>query len=105
MPGAALSDEEAVALAPLSTRGKEQLLRVLKGGVHLLGVPDAELEEHIYRHNYFDYLQDTLGVDDPGVLRMARHSGIDWSNASTELLSIGEAKECGALGFAPMPVS
>ncbi len=104
MPGAALSDEEAVALAPLSTRGKEQLLRVLRGGVHLLGVPDAELEEHIYRHNYFDYLQDTLGVDDPGVLRMARHSGIDWSNAGTELLSIGEAQECGALGFAPVPV-
>ena len=35
---------------------------------------------------------------------MARHSGIDWSNAGTELLSIVEAKECGALGFAPVPV-
>ena len=104
MPGAALSDEEAVALAPLSTRGKEQLLRVLKGGVHRLNVPESELADYLYRHNYFDYLQDTLGVDDPGVLRMARHSGIDWSNASTELLSIGEAKECGALGFAPVPV-
>lgn len=104
LPGAALSDEDAVAKTPLSARGKEQLLRVLKGGVHLLGVPDAELEEHIYRHNYFDYLQNTLGVDDPDVLHMARHSGIDWSNAGTELLSIGEAKECGALGFAPVPV-
>ena len=104
MPGAALSDEEAVALAPLSARGKEQLLRVLKGGVHLLKVPESELEAYLYRHNYFDYLQTTLGVDDPGVLRMARHSGIDWSNAAAELLSIGEARECGALGFAPVPV-
>ena len=104
LPGAAVSDEEAVAKTPLGARGKEQLLRVLKGGVHLLGVPDAELEDYIYRHNYFDYLQNTLGVDDPDVLHMARHSGIDWSNAGTELLSIGEAKECGALGFAPAAV-
>nr|WP_271502451.1 FAD/NAD(P)-binding protein [Luminiphilus sp.] len=101
LPGAAVSDEEAVSKTPLSARGKEQLLRVLKAGVHLLGVPDAQLEEHIYHHNYFDYLQNTLGVDDPNVLHMARHSGIDWSNAGTELLSIGEARECGALGFAP----
>ncbi len=104
MPGAVLSDEAAVALSPLSVRGKEQLLRVLKGGVHRLKVPKSELQDYLYRHNYFDYLQTTLGVDDPGVLRMARHSGIDWSNAGTELLSIGEAKECGALGFAPVPV-
>ena len=104
LPGAAVSDEDAVAKTPLNARGKEQLLRVLKGGVHLLGVPDAELEEYIYRHNYFDYLRNTLGVDDPDVLHMARHSGIDWSNAGTELLSIGEAKECGALGFAPVGV-
>jgi len=104
MPGAVLSDEAAVALSPLSARGKEQLLRVLKGGVHRLNVRESELQDYLYRQNYFDYLQTTLGVDDPGVLRMARHSGIDWSNAGTELLSIGEAKECGALGFAPVPV-
>ena len=104
LPGAAVSDEEAVAKTPLSARGKEQLLRVLKGGVHLLGVPDAELDDYIYRHNYFYYLRNTLGVDDPDVLHMARHLGIDWSNAGTELLSIGEARECGALGFAPVGV-
>ena len=104
LPGAALSDEEAVAAAPLSAEGKAQLLRVLKGGVHLLDVPANELEDHLYSHNYFDYLKHTLGVNDPGVLRMARHSGIDWSNAGTELLSIGEAQECGALGFAPVAV-
>jgi spermidine dehydrogenase len=35
---------------------------------------------------------------------MARHSGIDWSSAGTELLSIDEAQKCGALGFAPVAV-
>ena len=104
LPGAAVSDEQAVAAAPLSAEGKAQLLRVLKGGLHLLDVPAGELEDYLYRNNYFDYLKHTLGVNDPGVLRMARHSGIDWSNAGTELLSIGEAQECGALGFAPVLV-
>ena len=104
LPGAAVSDEQAVAAAPLSAEGKAQLLRILKGGVHLLDVPAEELEDFLYSHNYFDYLQNTLGISDPDVLRMARHSGIDWSNAGTELLTIGEAQECGALGFAPVAV-
>ena len=102
LPGAAVSDEQAVAAAPLSAEGKAQLLRVIKGGLHLLDVPSDELEDHLYTRNYFDYLKHTLGVSDPDVLRMARHSGIDWSSAGTELLSIGEAKKCGALGFAPV---
>ena len=102
LPGAAVSDEQAVAAAPLSAEGKAQLLRVLKGGLHLLDVPTEELKDYLYNRNYFDYLKHTLGVSDPGVLRMARHSGIDWSSAGTELLSIGEAQECGALGFAPV---
>ena len=102
LPGAAISDERAVAATPLSDRGKQQLLRVLQGGVHAIQVPEAELDKYLDSHNYFDYLTQTLGVDDPDVLRMARHSGIDWSNAGTELLSIAEAKECGALGFAPV---
>ena len=104
LPGAALSDEQAVAAAPLSAEGKTQLLRVLKGGLRLLEVPAGELETYLYNHNYFDYLKHTLGVDDPDVLRMARHSGIDWSSAGTELLSIDEAQKCGALGFAPVAV-
>jgi spermidine dehydrogenase len=104
LPGATLSDEQAVATAPLSAEGKTQLLRVLKGGLHLLDVPAGELEDYLYSHNYFDYLKHTLGVNDPGVLRMARHSGIDWSSAGTELLSIDEAQKCGALGFAPVAV-
>ena len=104
LPGATISDEAAVALAPLSDRGKQQLLRVLKGGLHTLNLSGDALERYIETTNYFDYLKETLGVDDPQVLRMARHSGIDWSNAGTELLNIAEAKECGALGFAPVPV-
>jgi spermidine dehydrogenase len=104
LTGAALSDEQAVAAAPLSAEGKTQLLRVLKGGLRLLEVPAGELETYLYNHNYFDYLKHTLGVNDPCVLRMARHSGIDWSSAGTELLSIDEAQKCGALGFAPVAV-
>ena len=104
LPGAALSDEQAVAAAPLSAEGKAQLMRVLRGGLHLLDVPAEALEDYISSHNYFDYLKHTLGVNDPGVLRMARHSGIDWSNTGTELISIAEAQECGALGFAPVAV-
>lgn len=102
LPGAAVTDEQAVAATPLSDRGKQQLLRVLQGGVHSLQIAKTELDEYLDSHNYFDYLTQTLGVDDPDVLRMARHSGIDWSNAGAELLSIAEAKECGALGFAPV---
>lgn len=104
LPGAAISNADAVAQAPLSERGKEQLLRVLNGGTHALGLKDEALIRYLSSVNYFDYLRDNYGVDDPGVLRMARHSGLDWSNVSTELLTVAEAKECGALGFAPVPV-
>ena len=99
-----LTNKEAAKQAPLSGRGKEQLLRVLNGGLHTLRVPKRELLSYIDSHSYFDYLKNTLGVDDPGVLRMARHSGLDWANTGTDLMSIGAAKRCGALGFAPVPV-
>jgi len=102
--GGKLSHEEAARQAPLSDKGKEQLLRVLNGGLHTLKVPKEELQDYIRTHSYIDYLRDTLGVDDPGVLRMARHSGLDWSSTPTELLSIAAAKNCGALGFAPKAV-
>lgn len=104
LPGAAISDEAAVAQTPLDDRGKQQLLRVLKGGLHTLDLSHNDLQHYVETTNYFDYLTQTLGVDHPQVLRMARHSGIDWSNAGTELLSIAEAKECGALGFAPVAI-
>ncbi len=53
----------------------------------------------ISTHSYFDYLQHTLGVDDPLILRMARHSALDWANSSTDLMTIAAAKSCGAMGF------
>ena len=102
--GAKVSNEEAARQAPLSAKGKEQLLRVLNGGLHTLDVPQEELRDYVRSHSYFDYLKNTLGVDDPGVLRMARHSGLDWASTGTELMSIAAASRCGALGFAPKAV-
>ena len=102
--GGKLSHEEAARQAPLSESGKEQLLRVLEGGLHLLEMSDERLQEYIQTQNYFDYLKDTLGVDDPLVLRMARNSGLDWSSASMEVVNIESAMFAGALGFKPVAV-
>jgi spermidine dehydrogenase len=102
--GAKISNEEAARQAPLSDRGKEQLLRVLNGGLHTLDVPNDELRDYVRSHSYFDYLKNTLGVDDPEVLRMARNSGLDWGSSGTELMSIAAAQRCGAMGFAPKAV-
>lgn len=99
-----LSNEEAARQAPLSDAGREQLLRVLNGGLHLLDVPDAELGDYIGSHSYYDYLQDTLGVSDPGVMQMARNSGLDWSIVGADLMSIRAARSAGAMGFAPVAV-
>ena len=99
-----LTNEEAVQQAPLSARGKEQLLRVLGGGLHAIDVPKNDLPRYIRQTNYFDYLKNDLGVDDLGVLRMARNSGLDWASSPTELMSIAGAKGCGALGFPPRAV-
>ena len=103
LPGK-LSHEEAAQQAPLSEKGKEQLLRVLKGGLHAIKVPRGELRKYFRSHSYYDYLKDTLGVDDPGVFRMARHSALDWAGSGADVMSIGQAKGCGALGFAPVAV-
>jgi spermidine dehydrogenase len=97
--GGKLSNEEAALQAPLSDKGKEQLLRVLNGGVHEIDVPQEELRKYVRTNSYFDYLKNTLGVDDPGVLRMARYSGLDWASRGTDLMSISGAKSVGALGF------
>jgi spermidine dehydrogenase len=102
--GGRLSHEEAARQAPLSARGKEQLLRVLNGGLHLLKVPEGQMQDYISTHSYFDYLKGTLGVDDPGVLRMARHTALDWASYSAEMLSIDQAKRAGAMGFEPVAV-
>jgi spermidine dehydrogenase len=97
--GAKISNEEAAQQAPLSDAGRKQLLRVLNGSVQAIEVPKEKLEDYIETHSYFDYLKHTLGVDDPGVLRMARHSGLDWASSGADLMSIGDAKRSGALGF------
>ncbi len=99
-----LSNEAAAQQAPLSAKGKAQLLRVLNGGVHEIDVPEAELEDYMRSQSYFDYLKNNLGVDDPGVLKMARNSALDWGNTGTDLMSISTAKSCGAMGFAPKAV-
>jgi spermidine dehydrogenase len=96
-----LSYEEAVQQTPLSENGKEQLLRVLKGGQHVLKLPKEELPEYIRTHSYFDYLKNTLGVDDPGVLRMARHTAMDYAGSGTDVMSISEALASGSMGSDP----
>ena len=96
-----LSYEEAVQQTPLSEKGKEQLLRVLTGGQHDLDLPKDELREYVASHSYFDYLQNTLGVDDPMVLRMARHTALDYQGSGTDVLSIRAALASGSLGSDP----
>lgn len=102
--GAKISNEEAAQQAPLSEKGKQQLLLVLEGGLHKIAVPPDELQKYIRTTSYFDYLKGTLGVDDPDVLKMARNSGLDWASASGELLSIEDAKAAGAMGFKSVAV-
>ncbi|MEM1246260.1 MAG: NAD(P)-binding protein [Acidobacteriota bacterium] len=104
LPLGKLSHEEAARQAPLDDDAKAQLLRALGGGLHLLDVPEDELENYLYSQSYSDYLRDTLGVDHPDVLRMARCSALDWGNTGTDLMTIGDAKDAGALGFAPVEV-
>jgi spermidine dehydrogenase len=96
-----LSYEEAVQQTPLSNRGKEQLLRVLNGGQHVLKLPTEELPDYVRSHSWFDYLQNTLGVDDPGVLRMARHTAMDYSGSGTDVMSLKRALGTGCMGGDP----
>ncbi|RLD90961.1 MAG: hypothetical protein DRJ29_14745 [Bacteroidetes bacterium] len=102
--GDKLTNEAAAQQTPLSKKGKEQLLRVLNGGLHELNIPKHKLENYIYSNSYFDYLKNNLGVDDPRVLRMARNSGLDWALTGTDLMTIGTAKNVGAMGFVPKEV-
>ncbi len=96
-----LSYEEAVKLTPLSERGKGQLLRVLNGGEHDLNIPKEDFKDYAKTHSYFDYLKNTLGVDDPAVLEMARHTSIDFTGGGTDGLSLRAAIETGPLGGDP----
>jgi len=102
LPQSTLSHAEAAQQAPLNARGKEQLLRVLNGGLHILKLPKKEVGRYVRSHSYYDYLKTHLRVDEPGVLKMARHSAADWGSGGTDVMSIGSAKSCGAMGFAPV---
>ena len=93
-----LSNENAAEQSPLSEKGKKQLLKVLNSDPNRLNIPKKEWQEYIRSHSYFDYLQITLGVDDPGVMRMARNSVVDYGS-TPEFMSMEEALESGALGL------
>ena len=77
------------------------MLRVLEGGLHAIKVPKEEFEEYISNHSYFDYLKTTLGVDDPGVLEMARNSCVDNYGPGTDVATIEEVLDTGGLGLDP----
>ena len=96
-----LDMEKAVEQTPLSKSGKDQLMRVLKGGEHLINVPKGDLKEYIKTHSYLDYLTNTLGVDDPLVIRMARNTSADITEGGTDTLNIAEALDSGPLGVNP----
>ena len=93
-----LSYEKAAKQTPLSEKGKQQLLRVLKSDPKTLKAPKEEWQQYMRTHSYFDYLKNTLGVNDPGVLRMARHSVVDYGGAP-DVMTMEEALESGALGL------
>ena len=97
-----LSFEEAVKQTPLTEKGKVQLLRVLNSGQHDLNLPKEELRKYIRSHSYFDFLKNTLGVDDPGVLTMARHTSVDYTGGGTDALNMSAALTSGALGSDPL---
>jgi spermidine dehydrogenase len=97
--GAKISNEEAAQAAPVSEKGKEQLLRILNGGYHVVD----KAQNLSRRSPYYDYLK-ALGVDDPLVIRMARMSALDWGSLGTDMMSIGGADGAGAMGFPPRPV-
>ncbi|MDC0586740.1 FAD-dependent oxidoreductase [Gammaproteobacteria bacterium] len=93
-----LSYEKAAKQSPLSEKGKQQLLRVLKSDPKTLKAPKEEWQQYMRTHSYFDYLKNTLEVNDPGVLRMARHSVVDYGGAP-DVMTMEEALESGALGL------
>ena len=93
-----LSYEEAVDQAPLTETGKQQLLKILKGGPKELSIPKSEWRQYIKTHSYFDYLTNTLGIDNPGILTMARNSIVDYGGIP-DVMTIQGAIEGSALGM------
>ncbi len=96
-----LAIEDAVRETPLSAEGKEQLLRVIKADQSVLDVPKEQLREYARQTNYFDFLKNTLGVDDPLVLQIARHTSVDYTEGGLDAISMAAALSSGALGDDP----
>lgn len=96
-----LSYEEAVAQTPLTSKGKEQLLRILTVNQATLGMSREELRERAQTQPYFDFLRNTLQIDDPAVLQMARSTAMDYAGVGTDALTLGEALISGSLGGDP----
>lgn len=99
-----LTNKEAAQQAPLTDEGKEQLLRVLNGGLHKIDLSEDELKKYIRKTSYYDYLKNDLGVSDPLIYHMARNTGLDWASIGTDMMSIKSAKGVGAMGFEPKEV-
>lgn len=97
-----MSVEDAVSKSPLSEKGKEQLLRVIKADQSVLNIPTEKLQEYAKTHSYFDFLKNTLGVDDPHVLHIARHTSVDYTEGGTDALSLYDVLASGPLGDDPM---
>ena len=93
-----LSYKQAVAQAPLSKTGKQQLLRVMQGNPKSLNIPKSQWQQYIQTHSYFDYLTNTLGVDNPGILTMARNSIVDYGG-TPDVMTMQGAIEGSALGM------
>ena len=80
-----------------------KLLRIIKADQSVLGVPKEELKAYVDNVSYFDYLmKNTLGVDDPAVLQIARHTSVDYTEGGTDALSLGDVLASGPLGGDPM---
>lgn len=93
--------EEAVAQTPLSARGKEQLLKVIKATQDDLGVPKDQMLEYAKSNLYFDFLKNTLGIDDEHVLHIARHTSVDYTEGGLDAVSLYDALTSGPLGDDP----
>ncbi|MCC3862550.1 NAD(P)-binding protein [Pseudemcibacter aquimaris] len=96
-----ISVEDAVAQTPLSESGKEQLLKVIKASQDDLGVPKSQMKEFAKSNLYFDFLKNTLGVDDEHVLQIARHTSVDYTEGGLDALSLYDALASGPLGDDP----
>lgn len=70
----------------------------MKADQNVLGGPKEEFKDYLDNVSYFDYLKNTLGVDDPAVLQIARHTSIDYTEVGTDALGLGDVLSSAPLG-------